>query len=263
MTQKLLIISFVLASVLQVLPVAEIIAQDDATPDFNNISQEFLQRLIDEEDTSDIREKLATTNLMELENGLRTDKEKLAFWINIYNAYILEILREDPKKYNDRREFFKAEQIPIAGRSISFEKIEHGIIRKSQWPYGLGLIRKWFPNKFERKLRVSERDFRIHFALNCGAKDCPPVAIYTPERLDQQLDTGTEQYLERTTTFNESTTTARVSSLFNWFRGDFGCKSGVRDILRDYGIVPETREKLSIEYSNYDWTLDLNNFTER
>ena len=262
MSQKLLIISFLLASVFQVLPVAELIAQDGTIPEFNRISQEYLQRLIDGEDTADIREKLATTSLSELENGLRTDEEKLAFWINIYNAYILEILRENPEKYNDRREFFKAEQIPIAGRRISFEKIEHGIIRKSQWPYGLGLIRKWFPNKFERKLRVSERDFRIHFALNCGAKDCPPVAIYAPERLDQQLDTGTKQYLERTTSFNESTATARVSSLFNWFRGDFGCKSGVRDILRDYGIVPETREKLSIEYTNYDWTLDLNNFTE-
>ena len=230
--------------------------------DFNRLSEEFLQRLQDGDDTESIREQLAGTDLETLENALQTDEQKLAFWVNIYNAYILEILRENPEKYNDRREFFKADQIPIAGELRSFEKIEHGLIRKSQWPYGLGLIRKWFPNKFERKLRVTKRDYRIHFALNCGAKDCPPVAIYTPERLDEQFDISTKRYLERTTLFKKESNTARVTPLFSWFRGDFGCKSGVRDILRNYEIVPETEDKLNIEYKNYDWTLDLNNFTE-
>lgn len=237
-------------------------AQQNDKIDFNQLSERFLHQLKNNEDTADIKSILANTNLQELEDGLKTDAQKLAFWVNIYNAYILEILREDPDKYNDRRSFFKAEQIPIAGEMLSFEKIEHGIIRKSQWPYGLGLIRKWFPDKFERKLRVSERDFRIHFALNCGAKDCPPVAIYTPERLDEQFDKGTEKYLERTTTYKESENLARVTSLFNWFRGDFGCKKGVRRILMDYGIVPRDAGRFQIEYKNYDWTLDLNNFTE-
>ncbi len=238
------------------------IAQQAGEVDFNQLSEQFLQRLINNEDTAEIRNGLANTSLQELEEGLKTDTQKLAFWVNIYNAYILEILRDDPDKYNDRRSFFKAEQIPIAGEMLSFEKIEHGIIRKSQWPYGLGLIRKWFPDKFERRLRVSERDFRIHFALNCGAKDCPPVAIYTPERLEEQFDKGTKKYLERTTTYEGSENLARVTSLFNWFRGDFGCKKGVRRILKDYGVVPRDAGRFQIEYKNYDWTLDLNNFTD-
>lgn len=235
-------------------------AQEDLS--FNDLSESFLHKLKNGEDTSEIRKKLADTTIEELEIGLATNQDKLAFWVNIYNAYILHILGENPEKYNDRRSFFKEEQIPIAGELRSFSKIEHGLIRKSQWEYGLGLIRKWFPNKFERKLRVDKRDYRIHFALNCGAKECPPVAVYTPEKVNEQFDKGTERYLKRTTTFDADKNLAKVTSLFNWFRGDFGCKSGVRDILRTYKVVPPTEEKLEIEYKNYDWTLDLNNFIE-
>lgn len=229
--------------------------------DFTKLSEEFLINIKSDKSTNDIRTKLYNTTLKNLEDGLRTDNEKLAFWINIYNAYIQVILSENPDKYNDRREFFKDEQIPIAGRLVSFAKIEHGIIRKSQWELGLGMIRKWFPNKFERKLRVDERDYRIHFALNCGAKDCPPVAVYEAERLDDQLSKGTNNYLERTSYYQAEKNTVAVTSLFNWFRGDFGCKSGIKDILKEFGIIPTTK-KIDLTYKNYDWTLDLDNWTE-
>ncbi|NNE78221.1 MAG: DUF547 domain-containing protein, partial [Pricia sp.] len=126
---------------------------------------------------------------------------------------------------------------------------------------GLGFIRKWFPNKFERKLRVDDRDYRIHFALNCGAKDCPPVAIYEADRLDEQLNMGTKKYLERTSEYRANANEVAVTSLFSWFRGDFGCKSGIKDILKEFEIIPTTK-KIDLEYKNYDWTLDLDNWTE-
>ncbi len=128
----------------------------EATPNtminFNELSEKFLTDIKNGKDTKEIQETLANTSLATLENALDTNNKKLAFWVNIYNAYIQVILRENPDLYNDRGTFFKKEQIKIAGEHISFAKIEHGIIRKSQWEYGLGMIRKWFPNKFERKL---------------------------------------------------------------------------------------------------------------
>lgn len=234
---------------------------DSGDSDLNSLSEQFLTNIKNGKETNDIRAKLYALSLDDLEGGLKTDTQKLAFWVNIYNGYIQVILSEHPEKYDDRREFFKAEQIPIAGRLLSFAKIEHGIIRKSQWELGLGLIRKWFPNKFERKLRVDERDYRIHFALNCGAKDCPPVAIYDDEHLDEQFEKGTERYLNKTSDFNKEKNEVAITSLFNWFRGDFGCKSGVKDILKEKGIVPTTKG-IDITYKNYDWTLDLDNWTE-
>ena len=236
-------------------------ATTNAMIDFNELSEKFLTNIKNGKDTKDIQETLANTSLASLENALDTDNKKLAFWVNIYNAYIQVILKDNPDLYNDRGTFFKKEQIKIAGENISFAKIEHGIIRKSQWEYGLGMIQKWFPNKFERKLRVEKRDYRIHFALNCGAKDCPPVAIYDWKRLDEQFKKGTKQYLERTTDYNADKKEVAVTSLFNWFRGDFGCKSGVKKILKNQGLIPTTKG-IDITYKNYDWTLELDNFID-
>jgi len=227
----------------------------------NELSEQFLRNIKNDAGTNDIRARLYSLSLNDLKGELKTDDQKLAFWVNIYNAYIQVILSENPQLYDDKRSFFKKEQIPIAGRLISFEKIEHGIIRKSQWPLGLGMIRKWFPNKFERKLRVDERDYRIHFALNCGAKDCPPVAIYEADRLDEQFNIGTARYLKRTSAYNSEDKVVAVTSLFNWFRGDFGCKKGVKKILKSQEIIPTTKG-IDITYQNYDWTLDLDNWIE-
>ena len=236
-----------------------ITSQNNPTSDLNELSENFLRNIKNDRPTNDIRAKLYGLTLDDLRNGLKTDDQKLAFWVNVYNAYIQVILSENPGLYDDKRAFFKKEQIPIAGRMVSFEKIEHGIIRKSQWPLGLGMVRKWFPNKFERKLRVSKRDYRIHFALNCGAKDCPPVAIYEVEKVNQQFEAGTARYLKRTSEFKEEKGEVAVTSLFNWFRGDFGCKKGVKNILRKQGIIPRVKG-IDISYQNYDWTLDLDNW---
>lgn len=238
-------------------------SQQSATEltDFNTLSEKFLLQIKEGKSTKEIREQLANTTLEALEDNLTNDEQKLAFWVNIYNAYIQVILSENPDLYNDRRDFFSREQIPIAGEMVSFAKIEHGIIRKSQWPLGLGFIRKWFPNKFERKLRVEKRDYRVHFALNCGAKDCPPVAIYKGNRLNEQFTKGTTNYLSKTSTYHKTNNEAEITSLFSWFRGDFGGKKGVKKILKKQEIIPSTKG-VTITYKNYDWTLDLNNWTK-
>lgn len=234
---------------------------NDKPADFNQLSETFIQRLKLNQDTKDIQEVLANTNIMELDNALDNDAKRLAFWVNIYNAYIQVILKKQPELYDDRGTFFKKEQIVIAGETVSFAKIEHGIIRKSQWEYGLGYFRKWFPNKFERKLRVDNRDYRIHFALNCGAKDCPPVAIYTWDKLDEQFEKSTSIYLKNTTEYSTEKKDVAITSLFSWFRGDFGGKSGIKKILHEQGLIPSTKD-IDLSYKNYDWTLDLDNFID-
>lgn len=239
----------------------EITANTTDQVNYNELSEQFLSKVKNNENTQEIRNKLAHASIEELERALDTNDKKLAFWVNIYNAYIQVFLQENPKLYEDRGSFFKKNQIPIAGDTISFAKIEHGILRKSQWEYGLGYIRKWFPNKLERKLRVDKRDYRIHFALNCGAKDCPPVAIYEWERVNEQFNKGTTQYLKRTTTFKEEEEEVAVTSLFNWFRGDFGGKKGIKKILEKEGLISTTKG-IDLSYKNYDWTLDLDNFVD-
>ncbi|MGC1516834.1 MAG: DUF547 domain-containing protein [Maribacter sp.] len=229
--------------------------------DYNELSETFLKDIKNNRNTQAVQTTLANTTIEELDNALNTNAKRLAFWVNIYNAYIQVILQKNPALYDDRGTFFKLDQIAIAGDTISFAKIEHGLIRKSQWEYGLGYIRKWFPNKLERKLRVDDPVYNIHFALNCGAKDCPPVAVYEWERLEEQFSKGTKSYLERTTTYDKETKEASVTSLFSWFRGDFGGKNGVKKILAKHNLIPTTKG-VDLKYTNYDWTLDLDNFID-
>ncbi|NKI32724.1 DUF547 domain-containing protein [Croceivirga thetidis] len=227
----------------------------------NTLSEQFLSQIKNSEDTQDIRKQLSNLSIEELTKTLKTDEQKLAFWVNVYNAYIQVILKRTPDLYENRGSFFSKDQIRIAGSTISFDKIEHGIIRRSQSKLGLGYVKKGFPDKFERLLRVENPDYRIHFALNCGAKDCPPVGIYTPTKLDSQFAKSTKLFLKGSSTYNSTENTVLITSLFSWFRGDFGGKDGTKEILKNQGIIPSI-EGVELEYKDYDWTLALDNFIE-
>ena len=120
------------------------------------------------------------------------------------------------------------------------------------------LLTDFYSDEFERKLRVNKRDFRIHFALNCGAKDCPPVAIYTPDRVLQQFEANSIIFLKKTTRFKNDKTVC-ITPLFNWFRGDFNGKNGIKKILKRYGLI-ETTAGITLEFAGYDWTLKLDNY---
>lgn len=197
----------------------------------------------------------------ELNQSLSTDAARYTFWINVYNAYIQLSLSENPEQYEDRRTFFSERKYKVARRLLSFEDIEHGIIRRSQLPLGLGYIPDFFPGKFERTFRVEKRDPRVHFALNCGAKDCPAVAAYENERLFEQFDISTRQHLAKSSSYEANNKKVKITPLFSWFRGDWGSKRKQRKFLKRYDAIPDGADP-KIEYTGYDWTLDLGNYQE-
>lgn len=67
-------------------------------------------------------------------------------------------------------------------------------------------------------------DYRTHFALNCGAKSCPPIAFYKPEELNEQLDMAMKVYLQNETTYNQAKNIVELPAIMGWFRRDFGGK---------------------------------------
>ncbi|MDT0607113.1 DUF547 domain-containing protein [Croceitalea rosinachiae] len=229
--------------------------------ELNSLSEHFLEKIKNGENTEQQQQQLANIELEELTTQLKTDTQKLAFWVNIYNAYIQVILNKNPELYENRGDFFSRDQITIAKNEISFDKIEHGIIRRSQSKIGLGYVKKGFPDKFERLLRVENQDYRIHFALNCGAKDCPPVGIYSPIRLNEQFAKSTELFLKQSSNYDSTENKVYVTSLFSWFRGDFGGKDGIQEILKKQGVIPTT-DGVAIDYKDYNWTLALDNFID-
>lgn len=202
-------------------------------------------------------EKIAEDSLLE---DLNTTGKKKAFWLNIYNGYIQYFLKKNEKLYQNRKDFFGKKRIVIAGKELSLDDIEHGIIRKSKIKLGMGYFQKWFPGKFERKFRWNEVDYRIHFALNCGAKSCPPVAFYNHKKIESELELATEGYLKNECVYKKEENEIWVPRLFSWFRGDFGGKKGMYKILWKFKVIPQG-EKPKIKFSEYNWELYLGNYT--
>jgi hypothetical protein len=224
-----------------------------------DLSKSFVQELREGKQVEEQVQQYAQLDLESLESGLATQAEKLTFWINTYNGFVIYLLRDQPSLFEDRSAFFTKKRLLIGNTDFSFDDIEHGIIRNSRTKLGLGYFRKIFIPKHIRRLQIKKREARIHFALNCGARSCPPVAVYDDAKLEQQLTTGTKRFLEKVTSIEGETVT--TTPLFSWFRGDFKGKKGIRKMLREYEII-QTEEKVDLEFGKYDWTLDISNFTD-
>jgi hypothetical protein len=111
-----------------------------------------------------------------------------------------------------------------------------------------------------KKHAVSKIDYRIHFALNCGAKSCPPIAFYTADNIEQQLETATLSFLDNETDYLEEKKEVHISRLFLWFLSDFGGKKGIRNILKEKLHLNTNGFKLV--FKKYSWEEQLDNYDE-
>jgi hypothetical protein len=193
--------------------------------------------------------ELAQLHPDELEVGLPDDHAKLAFWIDLYNAAVVNQKDIDFSNWPNRLRFLRRTVLTVAGRSMTLDAIEHGILRRSRWKLTLGYLHNPRPADFERRYRVERRDPRIHFALNCAAASCPPIAAYQSDKIEAQLDTATRAYLQATV--SEDDGHILVPQLFLWYAGDFGGPPGIRSFLSEHGIAGSGRP---IRFAPYDWT---------
>jgi len=226
------------------------------------VAMDLLGAVRNSEPTRAHEDALAGLDSDALATALTTDEQRLAFWLNVYNAYAQILLKRWPSEYErSRRRFFGHEAIPVAGTWLSLDDIEHGILRRSQSSLGLGYLPRLFSSQFERRHRLGERDWRIHFALNCGAKSCPPIRVYEAGVIDAQLDLATASYLEQEVAYDPDSGVVRVPRLMLWYRGDFGGGAGIREILQKSGCVPEG-ESVRVRYRRYDWSKGAGTFVD-
>lgn len=240
--------------------------QMDRSPTPAHLSMLLVEKIRTGKSTEQVTSCLSNISFAKLKSSLDSEPEKKAFWLNIYNAYIQIILQEKPELFDDRNSwfgynFFSTPQVIIAGYKMSFDDMEHGIMRRSTNKLSLGYMRNWFIDDVEKQLMWEEIDPRIHFALNCGAASCPPVAVYDPMRIEQQLHQTTKNYLSRTTEYFPAENEVKVTRLISWFRGDFGGLDGAKDFLKTYDEIPQDADP-TLEFREYDWTLDLGNFQD-
>ncbi len=225
------------------------------------LSQNFIYATKTDEPIDSLVKAIYDISFQQLVDSLASDEEKIAFWINLYNGFTHSILSKNPDAYKKRNQFFKAKQIGVAGNKLSLDFIEHGILRRSKVKWGLGYLNKWFPGKMEKQLRVDALDYRIHFALNCGAKSCPPIAFYNPENLNPQLEQAQLAYLQNEVSYNQDENKLYLPAIMSWFRGDFGGKKQMIALVKEKGII-KNELKPKIKFKKYDWTLYTDNFNQ-
>jgi hypothetical protein len=185
------------------------------------------------------------------------EKDRLAFWINAYNAYTLKIICDHypVKSINDlhsggtalshafKTTIWDKEIVVINHKATSLNNIEHKIIRPLF------------------------KDFRIHFALVCAAKSCPALRseAYEGSKLDQQLDDQAKLFLSDNSKnrFEVATLKASISKIFDWYQKDFGKdKSEVLVAISKYlpdqiqKSIRSGLDKWNVDYTNYDWSLN-------
>jgi uncharacterized protein DUF547 len=119
-------------------------------------------------------------------------------------------------------------------------------------------------NEIESALRAMG-DPRIHAALVCAARSCPPLRreAYVADHLDEQLDSNVREWLADPTLnrFHPSQGRAEISPLFKWYGKDFGAyPGGLEGFLRKYAPQQDVTELahkgLEITFLNYDWGLN-------
>jgi cellulose synthase/poly-beta-1,6-N-acetylglucosamine synthase-like glycosyltransferase len=183
-----------------------------------------------------------------------TDAARIAFWINAYNALtIQQVLDTNPESVRDVQGFFDTRAWRVAGREVTLDAIENGILRKDF------------------------REPRIHFALNCASRSCPPLApeLYRGEDLGETLTRQARDYLadEKQNRFDYAGLSAELSMVFQWFREDFeaGRKGAVPPLqlfLADHAPTETLARSLArtrwrISFRAYDWSLNGAGAAER
>ena len=180
--------------------------------------------------------------------ALGSDAEREAFWINAYNLLAIKaVLDQYPTvSIKDGGSLFspiwKKSIGAVGGTPYSLDAIEHGILRKAF------------------------REPRVHFAIVCASLSCPDLRPepFVAARLGAQLDGQTAAFLgnpAKGLAPGADGRSARVSSIFKWFAGDFESSGGVAAFIRakaasDVAVRIRALTDAGLSYLDYDWSLN-------
>jgi hypothetical protein len=170
--------------------------------------------------------------------------EKLALYINAYNAFTIDLILEN---YNKPIKSIKDISSPwdtkfcnIGGVKITLNEVE---------------------NKF---LREEFNEPRIHFAINCASISCPPLQpfAYLPDKIDDQLTEATTNFMRNPLGVIILNHKLEVSQIFDWYKADFQTKeSNLISFIFKY-LSKEQKEnlpelnKITLGYQKYNWNLN-------
>ena len=164
-------------------------------------------------------------------------QQSLAWHLNAYNAWILQqILTNWPSKgpLDTSLLFFHRKSITISGRKMSLQHLEQQIIRPTF------------------------NEPRIHFALNCASRSCPPLhpRPFQAQSLDSTLSELTRVFINTNPhALSLSGKNLQLSKIFDWYQKDFGSRQNLIPFINRYRKVQIPSDS-KISFTKYDWALN-------
>ncbi len=213
----------------------------------------------------DLAIKGILSGLSEFEqSNLEGENQNIAFWLNVYNLLVLESVVDN----------YPIKSSMLKGIIYPANSIRHvpNVFARKVFPAGEDMLS--LDDIEHRILRQDFDDPRIHFALVCGAMDCPPLrrSLYMGDSLDTQLTEQAKLFLGRERNFQVEEQVIVLSEIFSWFGEDFteyapdGGIQGLSPIEAGFmgyiaSVMPEYRDFIlkggyRISYTDYSWALN-------
>jgi len=180
-------------------------------------------------------------------HSMLSDKQRMAFWINAYNAFVIKgVLDEYPIE-----SVLKAGWIPHSFFKRKKFKTEHGEIT-------LQVLEN-------EKLMEAFREPRIHFAINCASRSCPELLTeaYSAEKLEEQIEAQAVSFINDKSRnyLDKKNKVLYLSRLFKWYEGDFVNKGKkIADYVAGYLNADDAEfirnNEVAVKYLDYDWGLN-------
>jgi hypothetical protein len=190
--------------------------------------------------------------------AIEGDRARLAFWMNIYNSLLLDRLDREPIAGNMLRHprLFSRTAYLVGAEPYTLNLIEHGVLRRNS-PAPFHPRRPLRPGDRRLGSLPGRLDPRIHFALNCGARSCPPIRLYEAGSVDAELEAATQAYLEAETTVDRARGRIGLPGLMRLYSRDFGDR---REQIEFAGrrlpdvAAAAAEGPLRVRYERFDWT---------
>jgi len=195
------------------------------------------------------------------------EDEKLAFGINLYNLVIKHAFMKVgiPSGVFGRALFFTSVGYNIGGDFLSFSDLENGVLRGNKKAPGK-LSQPFSSSDRRSNLALSNVDARIHFALNCGAKSCPPVKKFTSQAINEELRIVAQAFCEQDDNvgIDEANSVLSLSKILSWYRSDFATSTSelpgiIVTFLRGekrkklQRMIDDSGKAIKVTFNDYDW----------
>lgn len=190
------------------------------------------------------------------------DRGRLAFWLNVYNTLNRHALVQENLAGNllAKFGFFSRSGYRIGALAYTMDAIEHGLLRGNR-RRPLSPFKPLREDDPRLRCAPSVADARVHFALNCGARSCPPVRAYRADTVDALLDAATREYFAHECAIDEHKRELSLPFLLRMYRMDFGDERAMVDFALAHLDEPraawlrEHRAHVKVRFSDYDWTI--------